>query len=356
MKQLMMKGFTLVELMVAIGLSSFLLLGAFQVFDANFRSYNLVISDSYIQDTTRIARAIITKDIHLADNLGCKIRLQDYDGDAIFGSKEPVPSGANPNVTNPQFDLIAFDGVLLQDNIVADQKISSLVDFHSANDNRTVEEGTDVLTLSRATGFTQQLIAHSSSNAASHSVTITGREFSRGDYLLIRSCTGQIQSEIFEVLDVVSVGKNQLLTVNKPVYGTYAIDGQQLMATSFYRIEAVSYFISQSVTSSQKEERLSLFRKVNNQPSQEFLAGVDDLQVTYEQEQQGGVGFSGSSISRGALLPPSMLMLNLVVRSDQTESQIAFAGPESGKTSGDVYGDKRLRRLVGFSAKLRNKS
>lgn len=334
-----MQGFTLVELMVALALTSFLLLGAFQVFDANFKSYNLLISDSQIQDAGRIARSIMVKDIQSADEIGCHAKHFTPEGGEIFGDG-----------VNPAFDMNDIGGVYLQNNVSGEQPISGLVDYHISGDTSVVEEGTDVLTLARAVGLSEHVVSYKDEE-----IRLTGTEFRQGDYLMLKNCTEAIKTEIFQV---VKKPKNnagsQTLTLNGKVTGSYALNGKQLMSTSMYRIEAVSYFISEGVNSEDNAKRFSLFRKVNNDPAQEFIAGIDDLQVAFQETLADGKQ-NYSRTPADALIETSLLHVTLVVRADQTNSSGKFTGPDFGKTNGQTYpADGRLRRVVSFTGRVRS--
>ncbi len=333
-----MQGFTLVELMVALALSSFMLLGAFQIFDANFKAYNLLVSDSNIQESGRISRAIMIKDIQMANNLGCRVKSQGYIGADIF------LTGAHPN-----FDLQLFEGFSLATNVAAGKAISDLNKLHTTGDNTLVENNTDVLTLARATGVASQMVKHDKNK-----IKMTGTEFRAGDYLMLRSCTDSILTEIFQVVAVIDSVNSQILTLNTEAHGTYLKNGAQLMAIAVYKLEGISYFVAKGAASTEYETVLSLFRKVNNQAAEEFIAGVDDLQISYE-TTDGTLSSYGSGSTKNQVVIAKAIHVHLVLRSDSARNNGIFTGPDFGKTDGSAYPrDGKLRRYITFSGKVRS--
>ena len=70
------KGFTIIELMVVVALSSFLLLGVIQIFSANSQNYRFSTAFARMQDNGRIALEEIARDIRMAGYIGCASRQQ----------------------------------------------------------------------------------------------------------------------------------------------------------------------------------------------------------------------------------------------------------------------------------------
>ena len=65
------KGLTMVELMIALVLSSLLTLGVIQVFIANKTSYRLQEAQSRLQENARFALTVISNELRKAGHLGC---------------------------------------------------------------------------------------------------------------------------------------------------------------------------------------------------------------------------------------------------------------------------------------------
>lgn len=71
------KGFSLVELMVALTLSLVLMAGVIELFVANKRSYQTSDAIAYMQESARFAAYLLEKDIRMAGFTGCTGRDQD---------------------------------------------------------------------------------------------------------------------------------------------------------------------------------------------------------------------------------------------------------------------------------------
>jgi len=65
------KGYTLIELLIATGLGIFLLSGVVQIFNSNSQSIRLVNASARVQEGGRIAMEMLTRDIRMADYWGC---------------------------------------------------------------------------------------------------------------------------------------------------------------------------------------------------------------------------------------------------------------------------------------------
>ena len=336
------QGFTLIELMIAMFLSIVMLGGAYNIFISNFKSYQMLVSDSHIQESARIARSLLVKDIQLSNALGCHVTNQGYVNEENYMN----------STTHPDFDLQFFEGFSLVNNSSA-QSIKDAVKFHTSGDSTKVEVGTDVLTLSRARGVASQVTA---AEVGSTEFTVTGDYFSNGDYIVVKTCYGGVVSEMFQVQTAASVaGGGQTLTVDNEIFGNYLnSDGVAKMGVSIYKLEAVSYFVSKSASSGTGDTKLSLFRKVNNDAAEEFIAGVDDLQVAYQTSD--GTTSSYSRLGTATqVVQAGNVDVTLVLRSDTTKNASQFTGPDFGKTAGAAYTDDgKLRRIFTVSGKVRS--
>jgi type IV pilus assembly protein PilW len=88
------KGFSLIELMVALALSAILLLGMFQIFSSNQQAFSLQNGVARMQENGRIAMEIMTKNMRSVGFMGCAtgqfsanftnhIKVSEYTGAAV---------------------------------------------------------------------------------------------------------------------------------------------------------------------------------------------------------------------------------------------------------------------------------
>ncbi|MBN4082045.1 PilW family protein [Beggiatoa alba] len=84
------KGFSLVELMVAISISLVLLIGLIQIFISSKRSYTIQDSIARMQENGRYAVGLLTKDLRLAGYMG-----GNADITTISGNHPPIEADGN---------------------------------------------------------------------------------------------------------------------------------------------------------------------------------------------------------------------------------------------------------------------
>ena len=82
-------GLTLVELMVALAIGSFLMLGAVQVFNQSRQAYVISESIARVQETAQVAMDLIESDLRMASNWGQSSRAVSIAGRSIPGNSNP---------------------------------------------------------------------------------------------------------------------------------------------------------------------------------------------------------------------------------------------------------------------------
>ncbi len=107
------RGVSLVELMIAVALASFLLIGLIQVFGASRQAYQTSVGISRIQEGGRFAFEFLQRDLRMAGHLGWA-----NDVARMFSATYPVAS-ANTRVSQ-------LDNLMALDNNPADQYNSAL--------------------------------------------------------------------------------------------------------------------------------------------------------------------------------------------------------------------------------------
>lgn len=91
-------GLTMVELMVALTIGSFLTIGAIQIYDQSRQAYVVNESIARVQETAQFALDTIEADLRMASNWGQNSRALAVEGRAIIGDPNPtnlltVPAG-----------------------------------------------------------------------------------------------------------------------------------------------------------------------------------------------------------------------------------------------------------------------
>jgi len=107
-------GVTLVELMVALAIGSFLMIGAVQVYNQSRHAFVINESIARVQETAQFAMDTIEADLRMASNWGRQSRGSAIVGRSVAGNANPLtlPTGAISCGANWALDLSrAVDGV-----------------------------------------------------------------------------------------------------------------------------------------------------------------------------------------------------------------------------------------------------
>ena len=83
-------GITLVELMVALAIGSFLMVGAVQVYNQSRQAFKVNESIARVQETAQFAMDTIETDIRMASNWGRNSRGMSVEGRSIVGDSNPA--------------------------------------------------------------------------------------------------------------------------------------------------------------------------------------------------------------------------------------------------------------------------
>ena len=92
-------GLTLVELMVALAIGSFLIIGAIQIYNQSRQAFVVNESIARVQETAQFAMDTIEADLRMASNWGRNSRGLAVEGRSLVGAPNPtgltVPMSAN---------------------------------------------------------------------------------------------------------------------------------------------------------------------------------------------------------------------------------------------------------------------
>ena len=83
-------GVTMVELMVALAIGSFLMIGAIQVYNQSRQAYVINDSIARVQETAQFAMDTIEADLRMASNWGQQSRGNSIDGRSLLGDANPL--------------------------------------------------------------------------------------------------------------------------------------------------------------------------------------------------------------------------------------------------------------------------
>lgn len=165
-----MMGLSMIEMMVALGLGAFLMLGLTQVYLANQKTSILQDDFARVQESGRIGVELMVKEIRMADFNGC------------------VPSTGDItnllDTTDPDYDANTMD--FLAGGVGGENDVTSLT-----IGGKAVIDGTDTLVLRGMTDACEGLGRMTGLNpAASFSISNVNCPIIAGDILVLANCAG----------------------------------------------------------------------------------------------------------------------------------------------------------------------
>lgn len=249
------RGFSLIELMIAIPIGLLVLFAVLKIFTVNIQGVNMQNAFARVQENGRMATELISRDIRGVDYWGC-----------VNDSSLIINNLAAPGAV----DLVLTNGAVEGENNVAVATFS----FNRTNTDGTVDAifaqtGSDILTLRGAQSYAGVAIT---AMVAFDSGVVTlsdGTGIENGAAFLISDCEN---GDIFS-----NTSASGALGYAGSLSSDYDTDAQILSPTS------KTYFIAASESNNAVS---SLYRRVNGIAS-EMVRGIKDLQVTYGEDRDG---------------------------------------------------------------------
>ncbi len=336
-------GFSLVEILVGLVISSVLMTGIVEIYIGNKKSYLVQDALTQVQENGQAAIELLTQDV----------RMTGYQGCSDLQSVEPLTyltTGVPAFTPDRVITGHTFDGSSWVPTLPAVR----LTTAHA------VKANTDVLTITRASSCSQQL--QTSVTAGATSITLVGARtcpIKAGDYFLISDCGG---SEIFKSSSV-AWGSNQttLATTGGSLSRNYSSDNTGLSGIArVMRLTSTDYFISENTTGIPILHRNELDGSsgYTNTP---LLEGVEDMSILYGSRTPGTnenvIYQSASAVSNWEFV--SSVRISLLMRSIannlSTEPVGYTFGGETVAGSDLDASDKYLRRVYTTSVQLRER-
>ena len=276
-------GFTLIELMIAMLISIFLLAGVIQMFSASKQTYRLQDGLARLQENARFSLDLISGEIRLAGFKGC-----------YASGEENMVNTLNETGYELQLDvaLTGFesDGANYTASVgsVWTEVPSEITDAIAAIPADL--NSSDVLTIRKVADQGLQLASDMPNNSADLKA-VNGSAAMPGDceILMISDCT---RSAIFQTTNVTQPGGNGDVNlvhntgICAPGNATKPLvegAGEPFSTdATIYSMATTTFYIAPSdVDNSDGDTVLSLWRKEVNENPQELVAGVESMQFLY---------------------------------------------------------------------------
>jgi type IV pilus assembly protein PilW len=224
------KGFSIVELMIAIALSLLLGIGIFQVFTSNQQSARLTQALVEVQDTGRLSLDLIARDIRNAGYWGCAGALNRVNSTIDAGGIDYDADIHGIGIAGNQ------GGVSAMDDVAAGVTI----------DGFNVVAGTDVLQL-RSMASDGLSIAKPMPTVAAALFVTDNNSFAQGDVLAVSDCQS---ADVFQITNVnTSGGANNLVHntgTEAPGNTTNSLSRQYDTGSQILRPTFRSYFLNEN--------------------------------------------------------------------------------------------------------------
>lgn len=329
------RGFTLVEIMVAIVISLFLTAGMIQVYLANKQTYRFTEGLSRIQENGRFAIARLAEDIRMADFWGCAPDIGsvtnnlDPAGDGYDAALHGFTSGlvGTDNDGLNGSDSISLAGAFDSGVVVAEPYMPNTAGTIHANDPDDILQNGAIVLISDCLGADIFQITNLTAGGGTDEVSVVHNSGSNdpGNYNP-GACSG-------------GGGNAHCLSQ------VYAGDA------SMYALRSVRYFLQAG-----ESGEPALWMTLGN-ATRELVTGVEDMQITYGEDTNGD-----RTANRYVALPDVADMeqvvsvrISLLLRSE--EDNLVDA-PQVVAYNGGSFtaGDRRIRQVMTTTLAVRNRT
>ncbi|MBB3048715.1 type IV pilus assembly protein PilW [Litorivivens lipolytica] len=331
------KGFTLVELLIALALGLALSTAIMQVTLASVQSRQLLDAAARIQENGRFALGYLSKDLRTAGFMGCPNLAR-------------VP--LNVIAKEPPDDLNFTPGGVLKgyDNVASGNAYSAVT-------------GSDVVVIQRADPRMAGLTGNLDPNNANIQIDNNDAGLGPGDFVLITDCT---HADLFEATTVSNNQNagNQRFTVT---HANNANDNNKLSKTYgedafLLGFQSVEYFVRNTgrttaggrpIHSLYVRERQ--FDSATPRVAQELVEGVQDMQLTYGEDGNGDRAVDSYKTASAISDWSKVLSVRIELLLHSLEDNVVSGGQLLTYNGAAVAQDGRLRKVYTTTVAVRNR-
>jgi len=327
-------GLSLVEILIALVISLFLLAGVIQVYVANKSTYQFSEGLSRIQENARFTMDIMKRDLRMAGFRGCATENfvnnldqgdPGYNADLHDFFNEPPLEGTENDGLNGS-DSITIRGVAPgQANVVPPYNSPTSAQIH-ASANSGIEVG-DIVLLSNCRGADVFQVTGVTQGSGTAKLSVghnTGNTQSPGNYNP-GNCGG---------------GNAHCLSQ------TYGGDSALL------KLQAVIYTIATGTSGEP-----ALFRQENNGPNVELVDGIEQLQVLYGVDTNTGDTSPNQYVTSTNVADWEDVTAVRIMLLARSPNNVSMDDPQQYFYNGQnlTSGDQRLRQVFSTTIALRNR-
>lgn len=381
------KGVSLIELMVALGISSILLLGVGTIYFNSKKGYKVQEEFAILQENARIAMKFLVTDIRMAGFVGCawnnNLNYEDF--------LSPVSgTGNDAFMTNFRIGLEGFEAATTAPGDAVDLAAPTAGwdrAMPATVAAQTPQSGSDVLLVRRARGTGIKLTGNKDS--ANFRIADQGTDTSAGchapsgicdgDVLLVTDCT---KSRMFQATrlqdstdEVLVLHEASGTPGNTPVSWGGASDKYHHFGeedSEIFKASAFAYYID---TGASGEPALFRLSAAPGSAPEELVEGVENMQVLYgiDTDKVDATDITFDGIANRYVTADQVVWANdnvvsarisFLLRSHEVKTNASTpANPfKLGGTTAasstlvtNSAGDRRVRKVFTITIKLRNK-
>ncbi len=334
-------GLSLIEILVALVISLFLLGGIIQVYMGNKTTYRFSDASSRIQENGRFALDTMAIDARMADFSGCYGMQPDDNGDGLLADDNPSLNNNLNFVAGGDYDFIDQPPVSAT-NTPGDWTTPDTLTIRGA------EPGQNTFTSTLQTPFTGPVVVSANNT------------FQTNDIILITNC---FSANIFQAT---SVSADQTTIGHIAGAGTIGNTGNSFETSSpplpyaannavAVSLQAVTYSIAPSASGSGEP---ALWRSVNGN-NQELIEGVENMQILFgEDTDVNADGVANQYRGFDTVANPlriTAIRIWLVVRSDQ-DFVVDATQPYTINGTTITPGDRRFRQVFSTTIAIRSRT
>jgi type IV pilus assembly protein PilW len=315
-------GISLVEVLVALVISLFLLAGIVQVYAGNKTAFRFTNALAEIQENGRFALETMSQDLRLAGEWGCI----EFDSSDTSNINNTIP-GSMPGYDSNFHDFVGEEAI----------------------------EGTDGVTdtiIVRGGRPGQANVESPFESAASNDLMITSNgNFGANDIILVARC-GANDLLIAAEADILGVVTNTPNPPGKSKLQLFGNKSQQFEKDAMViELQTVTYTIGIGASGEP-----ALFRQLFDQAATEMVEGIQDMQIRYGVDNSGD-GFANQYLPASNALDYETVVsvrVQLLVRSvDDFVTEDAQTYTYNGATV--TPADRRIRQNFSTTVALRNR-
>jgi len=352
------QGLSMVELLVALAISSILLLGISTIFLDSRKTDRLGVSLSRIQETGRFAVNFLAKDIRMAGYQGC------VDPTAL----EINIIAQNAPTTNLfESSLRGFE--------VDDATWANGEEFDNTDIETDALIGSDVISIQGASVADTQLTGNMLPNNANIQITTNPMGFEKNDIVIIADCES---ADMFRITNNPS-GGNITLTHAGGTNTQSKLSSVYTTDASIMSFESITYYVANTGRTNARGDAINaLYRQTDLLDDsvatnarflrEELVEGVDSMQILYgERLTNGNIHY----VPADEIVGPDMttvegirlgLLISSVERVQEADDNLSYELPgetiaplgTAGATVTHAI-DQRIRRDFSATINLRNR-